>query len=309
MHAELYRLAGEQRGLVARQQAIGLGLTGNAIRGLTRYHGWDRVYPGVLGAPGFEKTWRQSLKALHLWGGGEKGIAVSHRAAAALFGLPGFPEGVLEVTIRRNAEGLGPSVTAHDRPPRRDAIMMLDGIPVMNRLHTFLVLGSVADPALVGTALDAAVDARDVTVQGLRHTLKKHGRHYRGAEVLAGLLAERGYYRLPPNNNMEAAFLALVLAAGLPAPQRQVEIRGARGWIGRVDFVYLEFRLVMELDGFASHGSRDAFQADRERDRKLVADGWRIVRFTWADIQERPQRVVAELRALLAQAGRAGVPS
>lgn len=67
-----------------------------------------------------------------------------------------------------------------------------------------------------------------------------------------------------------------------------------------MDVAYLEFRLVIELDGFGSHGTREAFQSDRERDRKLVAAGWRIVRFTWADIQERPERAVAELRALLA---------
>lgn len=66
-------------------------------------------------------------------------------------------------------------------------------------------------------------------MKGLRYTLKKHGRHYRGAEVLAALLVERGYYEVPPNNTMEAAFFSLVLAAGLPAPQRQVGIRGGPG--------------------------------------------------------------------------------
>lgn len=104
--------------------------------------------PRRTASPGLEKHWRQSLKALHLWGGGEKKIAISHRAAAALHRLPGFPEGIPGITIRRNAEGLGTMVTAHDHPPRRDGIKMLEGLPVMNRLHTFLVPGSVAEPAL-----------------------------------------------------------------------------------------------------------------------------------------------------------------
>lgn len=211
--------------------------------------------------------------------------------------------GILEITVRKNAEGLGAGVIVHKARPLQAGIMMLGPrVPVMNPLFTFLVLGSVAEQGLVATALDAAVSQREVSVRGLCDVLKNHGHRYRGAAVLGAILVERGYYVVPPNNKMEAAFVALLVAAGLPEPQRQVGISGPEGWIGRVDFAYLEFRLIIELDGFGTHGTRDAFQSDRERDRKLVAAGWRIVRFTWVDIQERPERVAVELRLLLAQA-------
>ena len=301
MNTEMHRVVGTQQGLITRDQAFKAGLTKEEIRGLVRSHGWTRVYPGVLRAPAFPVTWRQNLTALHLWAGGDRRLAVSHRAAAALHQFCGFSEGPLEATTWKAPKSLPADVVIHRAPPEKTGIIHVDGIPVMNKLFTLLVLGAVADRALVMSALDQAVGDRQVSVKALRHTLRAYGRRHRGSQVLAEILAERGEYAVAPNNQLEAAFLALLVAAGLPEPERQVEIIDGEGLIGFVDFVYLAFRLIIELDGYGSHGSRESFQADRERDRRLVAAGWRIVRFTWADIHEHPERVVAELRRLLAQ--------
>jgi very-short-patch-repair endonuclease len=61
-------------------------------------------------------------------------------------------------------------------------------------------------------------------------------------------------------------------------------------------------RLVVELDGRAVHATRDAFENDRQRDRILLAEGWRAVRVTWGQLQDEPSSVAADLRTLL-QAG------
>ena len=60
-----------------------------------------------------------------------------------------------------------------------------------------------------------------------------------------------------------------------------------------VDFLWLEARLVVEVDGRATHDTRRAFQADRDRDGRLAVAGYTVLRFTWWDITRR-HAVVAE---------------
>ena len=66
-----------------------------------------------------------------------------------------------------------------------------------------------------------------------------------------------------------------------------------------VDLLWREHRLVVELDGYASHGTRAAFERDRSRDAELAAAGLRIVRFTWRQVARDPAAVAARMRTLL----------
>ncbi len=58
-------------------------------------------------------------------------------------------------------------------------------------------------------------------------------------------------------------------------------------------------RLIVELDGRATHDVADAFEADRARDRRLEAAGWRVIRITWRQLHETPHELEADLRKLL----------
>ena len=58
-------------------------------------------------------------------------------------------------------------------------------------------------------------------------------------------------------------------------------------------------QLVVEIDGYAYHSSRAAFERDRARDADLQTRGLRILRFTWRQIVEQPEIVVARLGQLL----------
>jgi very-short-patch-repair endonuclease len=61
-----------------------------------------------------------------------------------------------------------------------------------------------------------------------------------------------------------------------------------------------EQRLIVEVDGHQTHGTRAAFERDRERDRILQAHGWRVVRITWRQLHDDPDAIAADLLALLA---------
>jgi very-short-patch-repair endonuclease len=69
----------------------------------------------------------------------------------------------------------------------------------------------------------------------------------------------------------------------------------------RFDLAWPEVRLAVEVDGWETHGTREAFQDDRERDAVMVALRWRVLRFTWNDVVNRPGYVLAIIRRALSQ--------
>lgn len=68
-----------------------------------------------------------------------------------------------------------------------------------------------------------------------------------------------------------------------------------------VDILFAEQRLVIEMDGYAFHRTRVAFERDRRRDADLAAAGYRVVRITWRALSTEPEAVVARLAAALAR--------
>ena len=101
---------------------------------------------------------------------------------------------------------------------------------------------------------------------------------------------------------LESLFRVLVCNSGLPAPATQVSLADGDDVLGRFDFCWREQRLVVELDGYAFHSDRWAFEQDRKRANALQRLGWRLLRFTWEDVVNRPGYVVQLLREVLAQA-------
>jgi very-short-patch-repair endonuclease len=67
----------------------------------------------------------------------------------------------------------------------------------------------------------------------------------------------------------------------------------------RVDALWHEQRLVVELDGTAAHGGRAAIKRDRERELALRAMGFQVIRYTWDQVTKRPDQVIADVRRLL----------
>jgi len=67
-----------------------------------------------------------------------------------------------------------------------------------------------------------------------------------------------------------------------------------------VDFLWPGERLVVEVDGYAFHSTRAAFERDRVRDADLQAHGYRVLRFTWRRLAEAPEAVITAIATALA---------
>jgi very-short-patch-repair endonuclease len=101
----------------------------------------------------------------------------------------------------------------------------------------------------------------------------------------------------PGRSALEARVLEAIARAGLPSPQRQWRFERANGRDAFIDLAYPDAHLAIELDGWAEHGLRSAFDADRARGNELVLAGWRLLRFTWTMTDDE---IVAAITAALA---------
>lgn len=157
-------------------------------------------------------------------------------------------------------------------------------------------LRNVVETAVVQGCLDIAEANRILAVNRrrgapqLRSILRSWHRDDPASERVAALPDLR--------SELEARLLSLITAEGLPAPEcnRLVEVDGDRLI---VDFLWPERRLVVETDGARFHDNPVAFERDRLRDRALQLGGYRVLHFTYRQVEDEPTDVVAGIRKLL----------
>jgi hypothetical protein len=101
---------------------------------------------------------------------------------------------------------------------------------------------------------------------------------------------------------LESLFRVLVITAGIRPPSTQFTVVDHGQEVGRFDFAWIAERLIVEIDGYAFHSSRDQFRQDRRRMNELERLGWRVLRFTWEDVVGRPEHVIAVVRHCLSLA-------
>jgi very-short-patch-repair endonuclease len=292
---ELAALAAGQHGLVTRAQAAALGLTKAALQWRCDAGSLRALQAGVYVVGGAPDTWHQRMLGACLAAGG---LAVaSHRSAARLWGLLGEEE-IVELTVCRPKSPRPAGVMWHrsrDLVPAHSTVR--NGVPVTNPMRTLVDLGAVVKSWVVEDALDRGLSARLFplsAVEWMLHDVARPGR--RGCGVLRKVLDERALGTARPDGLLEPRMARLLRDAGLPRPTFQYAVPGTRY---RVDFAYPDARLAIEVDGYASHGTRTAFEADRDRQNCLVLAGWMVIRFTWTQVVRQPGSVAAQVRAAL----------
>jgi very-short-patch-repair endonuclease len=102
-------------------------------------------------------------------------------------------------------------------------------------------------------------------------------------------------------NEFEEAFLALIDACGLPRPRMNADL-ALRGRFFEIDALWEAQRVAVELDSRSVHGTKKRFESDRQRDRILIAEGWKTMRVTWLQLQKEPEAIVADLELALRRA-------
>ena len=99
----------------------------------------------------------------------------------------------------------------------------------------------------------------------------------------------------PTRTELERALLSLLRSAGLPRPLVNTKVGPYEA-----DAVWPAERVVVEVDGWAAHGHRGAFERDRARDADLQARGYAVLRFTWRQVLDEPLLVATRTAQVLA---------
>ncbi len=263
-------VAQRQYGLVTRAQLRGLGVGETGIRQRIRTRRLHRIHRGVYAVGHCVLPARAHYLAAVLACG--PGAALSHVAAAAHLGIRASAAARVDVTVpRRSGRRSPPGIRVH-RSGRLTAedVTVHEGIPVTTLARTLLDLADVLGDEALKRAVDEAEYLRLLDMTALIAAVHRNpGR--RGARVIA---AASGPLELT-ESALEDRFLALVERRGLPRPRVGATVAGYRA-----DFYWPEAALVVELDGFAAHGTRTRFESDRRRDRVLARAGKRTIRLT-----------------------------
>jgi hypothetical protein len=100
-------------------------------------------------------------------------------------------------------------------------------------------------------------------------------------------------------SEMEDRFRALLLDANLPRPVLNASIELDATTTYEPDALWRQEGLIVELDSRQAHGTTHAFEADRLRDRKLIARGYTVIRVTRRQLLDAPHEVIEDIRSAL----------
>ncbi len=220
---------------------------------------------------------------------------LSHRAAGALWGLAAAAVGDVDVTVPGRNPGRRPGIRVHRarRLDRRDVRRRYE-IPMTAPARTLLDLAAVLSRREIERAVNEAQIRRLTRPEELLAVLGRSSG--RGGAVTLRALLEEGARTAPTRSEAEDRLLALLRAAELPPTD--VNARVGRH---EVDLLWREQRLIVEVDGYAYHASRAAFERDRLRDAELQAAGYRVMRVTWRQLVHESEALIARVAQALAR--------
>jgi hypothetical protein len=187
----------------------------------------------------------------------------------------------------RSRRGL---IVRHVSFPPADVVAVRD--VCVTSLHRTLRDLCVSEPAVEAlVAIDMAIRLRRTSKAALEA-------YVTGVAGLpgAGCLRRLTALAAPAESPMETRLRWLLISAGLPRPEVQAALYDGERFVGRADLYYPSTRLVIEYDG-GNH--RDRLVSDDRRQNLMIAAGFRILRFTNADLRAHPEMIVAQVRGSL----------
>ncbi len=290
----LIDIAIEQGGYITREQLVDQGFSLSAIDRMLAMGQMtkvaDSVYQLIPPHEVFDEV-RGAVLAL-------PDPTISHHAAAHLLDLPVQPEFVPTVTVA--------SRTTHDFPGvvvRRcddlipDHITTVRSLKVTNVIRTAFDLAGILRFREFDSIAEAAIIAGRMTLDEFSSITAELARKGKPGSRAAKTFIAMRTGQAPGSSTLERLGRSILTRSGLPHPTPEYPIPWARR--KRFDDAYPEASLALEWDSRAWHEQRRAMQSDRRRDRLAALHGWTILRFTWDDVTEHPDEIVATVRELL----------
>ncbi|QTE28022.1 DUF559 domain-containing protein [Pengzhenrongella sicca] len=288
-------VARRQSGLFTSEQACAAGMTAAQVRRRRTNGTWNLIVGAALAPATLAITaWTRAQGAALTW----PRAVVCLGSAAAIYRLPVPADAAVHVSVQ---------VHRRDRYNLRAHQLQLEPVDVTRsgialittRSRTlFDCLGRFA-AADSDALLSWAVTRELITAEELDRAIAERPKWWGNVRRRQAAQDARAGALGPAERRLHA----ILRAAGLTGWHGDRQVWDQDGLIGRADVLFEAERLVIEIDGFAYHG-RARFQEDRTRQNRLVNAGHTVLRFTWADVTDRPEAVLREIRRALARLGR-----
>lgn len=295
--------------LISRRQALASGLSDKALHRLCRTGQWQRLRAGhYLNSPGsgLGETGRHLLMTLATAESTSDSAITSHCSAAVVHGLAIWGIALDRVHLTRNRINggrLSRRVVVHSAQVEPDEITLVDDIRVTTPARTVLDIARSEGFEQSVVAGDSTLRRGLTTTTELREHLRR-ARHRPGCRRAALVL---DFLDGRSEDVGESRSRILLHQAGLPAPQVQARVfSDDEICVGRVDFLFPDLGVIGEFDGpidrrATLRGPVPAAQiitAEQEREARLRALGWVVVRWRWDDLSA-PTSLAERLRAAI----------
>ncbi|MGV0992361.1 MAG: DUF559 domain-containing protein [Mycobacterium sp.] len=273
-------------GVITLDQARRCGLSEHAVRRRVRSGQWRRCGTGVYFADDRPFTPSARIRAA-VWSRGTQAVA-SGLSAAWWLGLASIEPHPIEITVPRTSSGRAcTGILIRRRDLSADDVLEHRGLRVTSLALTVLEASARrgGGPKIMDSALQRRVALADLQ----RVHLRNRGRY--GARAARRMLqAASGGAR----SEAERLVIQLLRTAGIGGWKANFPVGPYA-----IDIAFPDQRVAIEIDGWAFHSDQPAFQNDRKRQNWLALQGWQVLRFTWLDITQHPQRVLKEIRAAI----------
>ena len=290
---EIARIAGKQHGSITREQLQRLGLDDAAIHRRARAGLLYRVHRGVysVGRPPVAPLEKAAAAVLAC---GPRS-ALSHGSAMTLWGFWKRWDDPFDVTIAGDRRPKGINTYRSTTLLRRD-VVLCDGIRVTSAARTLLDMAPRLPPKSLTRFINDGRLQESLTLDVLADVTARNQNHP-GAPLLRPHATNR---QNPTRSGGEDDFQTFCERYGLPTPLTNTKVFGFE-----VDAYFPEEQLVVELDGWPYHRSRQSFEDDRERDATLLMHRIPTVRITYKRLKQDPDREAARLHSILEDRGSA----
>jgi very-short-patch-repair endonuclease len=269
---------------------LAIGLGARAIDYRVRVGRLHAAYAGVytLGYPAV--TPHERAMAAVLAGG--PGAALSHGSAMSLWGIWKRWDTPFHVTVKADRRPKGVKVHRASKLDRRD-ITRHHGIPVTTLARTLLDMAPRMTPKSLTRAVNDGRQNRHVGLDALADVIARSPQH-RGATKLKsvlGLCDDR-----PTRSGFEDDFVEFCRTYGLPTPRVNRDVAGHEA-----DIVFVEEKVIVELDSWLFHWSRSSFEDERKRDTDTLLADHVTVRLTDERFDNEPAQVASDLHTILTE--------
>ncbi len=291
LEREIAAFMASHDGVAGRAELQALGLGDQAIIKRARSGRLHRVHRGVYSlSPSLTSRGRARAAVLAC---GDT-VVLSHRSAAHVHGLFRSGPSHIDVTVpTANGRAKRNGITIHRCAIAPEEITRDGHIPITILARTLLDLAEIAPERILIAALDRTEDQERLDLGAVRAVLTANPHRHGAAKLRRAITA---YAEGPTARSiLERDFLALCAAHEIPKPTHVNHHLGPY----EVDFRWPRAGLIVETDGRAHHQRRRQFTKDRVRDAEHLTQGWRTVRFTYAQIHHQPTWVAGILRRLL----------